>query len=181
MQLVFIYGQVASGKFTVGRELAKLTGLPLFHNHLVVDAVGAVFAFGTEPFVRLREDLWLQIIGEAARRGQSVIFTFAPEPTVDAGFPNRVRVLVESFGGAVLFVALAVPPDEQERRLLDPGRAAFGKLRSLDLLLNLRADFARCMAEMPTPDLAIDTASDSPLRAATQIAGRMSAPFIHAT
>jgi len=29
MQLVFIYGQVASGKLTVGRELAALTGLIL--------------------------------------------------------------------------------------------------------------------------------------------------------
>jgi hypothetical protein len=181
MHLVFIYGQAASGKLTVGRELAKFAGLPLFHNHLVVDAVGAVFAFGTEPFIRLREDLWLQVIGEAARRGQSLIFTFAPEPTVDAGFPNRVRALVESFGGAVLFVVLTVPPDEQERRLVAPGRSAFGKLRSLDLLLSLRAGFARCMAEMPTPDLAIDTGSNSPFHAATQIAERMSASFIRTT
>jgi hypothetical protein len=175
MQLVFIYGQVASGKFTVGRELANLTSLPLFHNHLVVDAVGAVFAFGTEPFVRLREDLWLRVIGEAALRNQSMIFTFAPEPTVDAGFPARVRALVESFGGTVLFVALTVAPDEQERRLVDLSRAEFGKLRSLDLLLNLRAGFARSMAEMPAPDLAIDTTSNSPFLAATQIAARISA------
>jgi hypothetical protein len=175
MQLVFIYGPVASGKLTVGRELATLTGLPLFHNHLVVDAVGAVFAFGTEPFVRLRENLWLQIIGEAARRDQSLIFTFAPEPTVDAGFAARVRALVKSFGGTVLFVALTVAPDEQERRLVDPSRAEFGKLQSLDVLLSLRADFTRCMAEMPAPDLAIDTSSTSPFLAATQITTRMSA------
>jgi hypothetical protein len=175
MQLVFIYGPVASGKLTVGRELTKLTSLPLFHNHLVVDAVSAVFAFGTEPFVRLREDLWLQIIGEAARRGQSLIFTFAPEPTVDAGFPARVRALVRSFGGTVLFVALTLAPGEQERRLTDPSRAAFGKLQSLDVLLSLQAAFARCMAEMPAPDLAIDTGSTSPFLAATQIAARMSA------
>jgi hypothetical protein len=175
MQLVFIYGPVASGKLTVGRELSRLTSLPLFHNHLVVDAVGAVFAFGTEPFVRLREDLWLQIIGEAACRGRSLIFTFAPEPTVDAGFPARLRALVRSFGGTVLSVALTVAPDEQERRLMDPSRSAFGKLQSLDGLRSLRADFARCMAEMPAPDLAIDTSSTSPLVAATQIKARMSA------
>jgi hypothetical protein len=175
MQLVFIYGQVASGKLTVGRELAKLTSLPLFHNHLVVDAVGAVFAFGTEPFVRLREDLWLRIIREAAHRSQSLIFTFAPEPTVDSSFPARVRALVESFGGTVLFVALTVAPDEQERRLVEPRRAEFGKLRSLDLLFDLRADFARCMAAMPAPDLTIDTSLNSPFFAATRIAAQMSA------
>jgi hypothetical protein len=43
MKLVFIDGQIASGKLTVGRDLADLTGLPLCHNHLIVDAVGAVF------------------------------------------------------------------------------------------------------------------------------------------
>jgi hypothetical protein len=77
--------------------------------------------------------------------------------------------------GTVLFVALTVAPDEQERRLADPSRAEFGKLRSLDLLLNLRADFARSMAEKPAPDLAIDTTSNSPFLAATQIAARISA------
>lgn len=174
MQLVFIYGQVAAGKLTVGRELAKLTGLPLFHNHLVVDAVGAVFGFGTEPFIRLRQDLWLQIIGEAAQRGQSLIFTFAPEPTVSPGFPAQVRALVEGFGGEVFFVALAIGPEEQERRLVDPSRTGFGKLRSLDLLLRLRADFTRCMADMPDPDLVIDTGAMSPVVAATRIAARMS-------
>jgi hypothetical protein len=173
VQLVFVYGQVASGKLTIGRELAKLTGLPLFHNHLVVDAVGAVFGFGTEPFVRLREQLWLEIIGEAARSGQSLIFTFAPEPTVDVAFAARVRALVESFGGAVLFVALTVPSDEQTRRLVEPSRAEFGKLRSPDLFLTLAADFARCMTEMPLADLTIATGSISPQLAATQIATRV--------
>jgi len=174
MQLVFLYGQVASGKLTIGRELAMVTGLPLFHNHLVVDAVGAVFAFGTEPFTRLRQDLWLQIIGEAARCGQSLIFTFAPEPTVSADFPAQVRTLVESFGGEVLFVALTVAPEEQARRLVDPSRAEFGKLRSVDLLVRLREDFIRCMVAMPTPDVVIDTGSMSPVLAATRIAARVS-------
>src|SRR5688572_4139600 len=125
MQLVFIYGQVASGKLTVARELAELTGLALFHNHLVVDAVGAVFPFGSEPFVRLREELWLRVIEEAARTGASLIFTFAPEPTVDPGFPDRTRDIVARAGGSTLFVALEVAPAEQERRLADPGRGAF--------------------------------------------------------
>jgi len=42
MKLVFIYGPPASGKLTVARELATLTGYRLFHNHLIVDAVAAV-------------------------------------------------------------------------------------------------------------------------------------------
>lgn len=69
MQIVFIYGPVAVGKLTVAREVEKLAGLPLFHNHLVVDAVGAVFPFGSEAFIRLRESFWIQTFVEAARSG----------------------------------------------------------------------------------------------------------------
>lgn len=173
MQLVFIYGQVASGKLTIGRKLSGITGLPLFHNHLIVDAVGAVFPFGTEPFRRLREELWLKIIGEAARAGKSLVFTFAPEPTVDRGFARHVQSLVQQFGGTVLFVALEIEPAEQERRLLDPSRAAFSKLRSPQLLGELRPEFVRCMAEMPAPDITIDTAVVSSEGAARQIAERV--------
>ncbi len=55
MKLVFIYGPPASGKLTVARELAALTGYKLFHNHLVVEALrGAVAEAGGElVFVRL--------------------------------------------------------------------------------------------------------------------------------
>ena len=68
MDLVFMHGPVAAGKLTVARELSHLTGFRLFHNHLTVDAVAAVFDFGSEPFILLREQIWLAIFREAAHR-----------------------------------------------------------------------------------------------------------------
>ena len=53
MKLIFIWGPAASGKLTVARELEKLTGLPVFHNHLVVDALLEKLPFGDPEFVRL--------------------------------------------------------------------------------------------------------------------------------
>ncbi len=169
MQVVVLPGPVASGKLTIAREVSRRTGLALFHNHLVVDAVAAVFPFGSESFIRLREHFWLQTVHEAARAGRSLVFTFAPEPTVSQGFPAILRAAVEASAGRVIAVALTVPPDEQERRLTDPSRDAFGKLRSLDILRRLRAHFAACEAAMPTPDLVTDTAATSPGDAATEI------------
>jgi len=176
MQLVFLYGQVASGKLTVARELAARTGFALFHNHLVVDAVMAVFPFGSEPFVRLREKLWLEVIGEAVAAERSLIFTFAPEKTVAADFPKRVLDLVEAGGGEVLLVALEVSAGEQERRLMRPDRADFGKLQDMDLLRARRDSFVQCMAQMPPPDLRIDTGLYRPAEAAVQIAARLPRP-----
>jgi hypothetical protein len=169
MRVVFIYGPPASGKLTIARELAKRTGMALFHNHLIVDAVGAVFPFGSETFVLLREQFWLAVFAEAAREGRSLIFTFAPEPTVAPGFAERVRGLVRSAGGEVMFVELTVPQEEQERRLAAPDRAAFGKLQSLDLLRRLRSEFGVCLAAMPEPAVTIDTAAFEPAAATEAI------------
>lgn len=173
MQLVFIYGQVAAGKLTVARELSARTGVALFHNHLIVDAVAAVFPFGSEPFVRLRERFWLDVIENAAMTGTSLIFTFAPEPTVDPTFPRRAAEAVANAGGSTLFVSLEVASDVQEQRLLSPERAAFGKLTSLPLLRSLRPDLARCFSEMPRADLRIETTHTDPSEAAEAIMRRM--------
>jgi len=169
MKLVFIYGQAASGKLTIARELAERTGMALFHNHLIVDAVHAVFPFGSEAFVKLRERFWLETFSEAAKAGRSLIFTFAPEATVAPDFAKRVRALVQSAGGEVIFVALKVPEDEQERRIMAPDRAAHGKLRSIDLLRELRDQFDASMANMPKPAITIDTAMVRPDEAALAI------------
>jgi hypothetical protein len=175
MEVVFVYGPPGAGKLTVGRRLARLTGLPLFHNHLVVDAVGAVFPFGSEQFVRLRQSFWLQTFTEAARSGRSLIFTFAPEATVNASFPDRVRAAVEPFGGSVVFISLTVSREEQERRIGDPSRSEFGKLTSLDLLRELRDGFETSAAAMPVAELSIDTDTCDPVEAAACIASYLSA------
>jgi hypothetical protein len=43
MKLVVILGSGAVGKMTVGQELAKVTGLRLFHNHMGLEMVMEVF------------------------------------------------------------------------------------------------------------------------------------------
>lgn len=166
MRLIFLYGPVASGKLTIGRLVAERTGIPLFHNHLIVDAVAAVFPFGSEEFVRLRETFWLETILSAARAGRSLIFTFAPEPTVAAVFPEPLSQMVTACNGKVLNVALTLDEEEQERRLVRPERAEFGKLRSPETLRALRVAMEACMEKMPASALRIDTGSTSPSDAA---------------
>jgi hypothetical protein len=173
MKLVFIFGPAASGKLTVARELSALTGLPLFHNHLVVDAVAAVFPFGSPQFIRLRGQMWMTMFEEAARAQRSLIFTFAPEPTVPEDFPERVRELVASHGGEVVFIQLEVAQEIQEARIGDESRRKFGKLVSLDLLRELRPAFEACEARMPEAALAVDTGLAPPVVAALQIAEKL--------
>ena len=43
MKLVFIIGDAAVGKMTVGQELMKTTGLRLFHNHMSIEPIIEIF------------------------------------------------------------------------------------------------------------------------------------------
>ena len=54
MKLVIIFGPHAVGKMTVGQELAKRTGLKLFHNHMTIEVVSDLFENipGVKPTTR---------------------------------------------------------------------------------------------------------------------------------
>lgn len=162
MQLIFIHGAPAVGKLTVARELAALTGLRLFHNHLTVDLVSAVFDFGSEAFITLRERIWLAVFREAAQRKVSLIFTFNPESTVRAGFIRETIDTVESEGGSVVFVELTCAPDELERRIESPSRSRFGKLRSLAQYRELQQAGAFAFPTLPDSGLSLDTTQQAP-------------------
>src|SRR5882672_7012964 len=162
MDLIFLHGPAAVGKLTVARELAQMTGFRLFHNHLIVDALTAVFDFGTEPFIVLREQVWIAIFREAAQHNVSLIFTFAPERTVRLSFIQHTVEAVESAGGRVLFVELACPTEELGRRIESASRATFGKLRSLALFRELSQTGAFAYPPLPDSGMFIDTSQMSP-------------------
>jgi cytidylate kinase len=170
MRLIFVHGPAASGKLTVARALSARTGIGLFHNHLVVDALLAAFDFGSEPFMRLREEFWLAVFSESAKAGRSLIFTFAPERSVRPRFIADTIAAVEAHGGAVSFVALTVSEAEQARRLDAASRREFAKLKSPELLRQLQASGAFDFPPLPGPDLTIDTGTTPPEAAASRIA-----------
>jgi hypothetical protein len=177
VKLIFIWGGPASGKLTVARELARLTSLPLFHNHLVVDTLLERLPFGDPEFIRLREAMWMAAFETAATSSHSLIFTFQPEDTVRDDFPPRVVELVDGLGGAVKFARLVVSREEQERRIANASRKEFKKLVSLDLLRDLRGSFLEAEAAMPAADLVIDSEIDNPETAARRIASAFGLPI----
>ncbi len=168
--LIFIWGGAASGKLTVARALSRLTSLPVFHNHLVVDALLERLPFGDPEFVRLREAMWMAAFETAASQKRSLIFTFAPEPTVSEGFPARVEEMMARHGAAVRYVRLVLSHEEQERRIGNDSRREFRKLVSLDLLRELRADFQGCESAMPPAELVINSEIDDPETSGRRIA-----------
>ncbi len=176
MKLIFIHGPAAAGKLTIARALSRLTGIGVFHNHLVVDTLLAAFDFGSAPFVKLREPMWLSVFEEAAVADISLIFTFAPEATVSTSFVPEAIAVVERHGGQVCFARLTLPVEEQERRVVAPARAEFKKLRSLEILRANRKTGAADYPALPDSGLIIDTSLGSPEETARRIAAHFALP-----
>lgn len=169
MLCVFIHGPVAAGKLTVARALQSRSGLPLFHNHLAVDAALALFPFGSPEFVRLRHAIWIAGFREAAASGRSFIFTFHPEASVPPAFIGEAVSIVEGAGGRVVFVALTCAEGEIERRISDPSRTMFRKLGALDDYRRLRDSGAFAFQDLPPAALEIATDRRTPGDAAAEI------------
>lgn len=171
MKLIFLHGLPGVGKLTVARELSKLTGFKVFHNHLTVDLLLSVFEFGSPQFVELREKIWLDVFSEAAEaKLDGLIFTFAFERTVRGDFIQRVRSAVESAGGEVIFIKLDCSERDLEQRLTNPEREAFGKLNSVDQFRELRGAGAFVHPETPPDRLVLDTTELSATATAAKIA-----------
>jgi len=171
MRLIFLYGLPATGKHTIAQHLATLTGYKLFHNHLAVDLLLPVFDFGTQPFVELREQIWLSVFDHAAAANlPGLIFTFAPERTVRPTFiPATLDILARN-NATVDFIELTCPLPELHQRLANLSRQRFQKLTSTTLFDQLRADGVFDATHMPTPRLTLDTSVHTPEAAAEAIA-----------
>jgi adenylate kinase len=173
VKLIFLHGLPGVGKLTVAREVAKLTGFGVFHNHLAVDLVGAVFEFGSRPFVELREKIWLDVFSQAAVNLSGLIFTFAFDATVRGDFIENARRVIESAGGEVLFVELRCSEEELERRIEQPARRRFGKLSSAGQFRELREAGAFVDPGIPVGRLVLDTTELSAPDAARRIVGEL--------
>lgn len=114
MNLVFVYGPPAVGKHTVGSELARLTGYRLFHNHLTIPAVNAIFEEESHPERgRLLKDLRLTSIAAAAKVGINLIFTasYSGDPDDQVFIQNIADIVEGTPGGQMMYVQLTAPQD----------------------------------------------------------------------
>jgi hypothetical protein len=125
MKFVLIFGPQAVGKMTVGQELAKITGLKLFHNHMTIEMVTPIFDFGTKEGQRLVSLFRKEIFETAAKSDlEGLIFTYvwAFNHPSDWNYVNEVCKIFESRGGTVYFVELEADLNERLERNKSPHR-----------------------------------------------------------
>ena len=175
MHVVFIHGPAASGKHTIGTHVARTLGIPLFHNHLAVDAALALFEFGSPGFCRLRAAIWSAAFAEAAVAGRSFVFTFHPEASVDPALIETLTESVRAHGGEVVFVELLASPEAIVQRLDQPSRRRFGKLTDVALYRSIERAGGFAFPPLPPPSLRVDTEAHTPEQSAALIVASLRA------
>lgn len=114
MHLLNIIGPAAAGKMTVGREVCRLTGFRLFHNHLSIEPLLEVFEFGTPSFHRLNSMIRREVIREAVTADlPGLVFSFVwnLDDPADAVLLRELIAPVVDAGAPVDFVELVAPLD----------------------------------------------------------------------
>lgn len=111
MKLVLIFGDSAVGKMTVGQELAKITGLRLFHNHVAIEPVLEVFgSFDGKVIARLRDVIFEEF---AASDWYGLIFTYMFAFDMPSDWENIQRIkdlfLAQNPGTEFFHVELVAP------------------------------------------------------------------------
>ena len=114
MKLVFVLGNAAVGKMTVGQALMKITELRLFHNHMTIEPVIEIFGkYDSKTINELRELIFKNF---AASDNYGMIFTLmmAFDQQSDWDYLEHIKSIFAPYGTEFYYVELIAP---QEIRL----------------------------------------------------------------
>ena len=116
MKLVLLIGNSAVGKMTVSQELAKITGLRLFHNHMMIEPVLEIFGqWRPDVTQRLRQVIFEEF---AKSDNYGMIFTFmwAFDMQSDWDYVDLVKGIFDLPEEDVYYVELIAPQEVRLQR-----------------------------------------------------------------
>lgn len=116
MKLLFMIGNAAVGKMTVGQELAKITGLRLFHNHMAIEPVLEIFGdFNSTAIGRIRRVVFEEF---AKTDNYGMIFTYmwAFDQQSDWDYVEQVKSIFEPYGTEFYYVELVASKEARLER-----------------------------------------------------------------
>ena len=122
MKLLLLIGDAAVGKMTVGQELAKLTDMKLFHNHMTIEPVIEIFGrFDGKTSNRLREVIFEEF---SVSDNYGLIFTYlwAFDMESDWNYIAYVRDIFEKQGATIYCAELVAPQEIRLKRNVTENR-----------------------------------------------------------
>ncbi|MEA4921625.1 MAG: shikimate kinase [Clostridiaceae bacterium] len=117
MKLVFLIGNAAVGKMTVGQELCGLTGLRLFHNHMAIEPVLEIFGKFYGPAIKGIREIIFEEFAKTDAYGLVFTYMWAFDLQSDWDYVEHVRGIFKKHhpDAEVIYVELIA---SQEVRLV---------------------------------------------------------------
>ncbi len=122
MKLVFILGDAAVGKMTVGQELMKITDLRLFHNHMTIEPVIEIFGrYDGKTISEMRDVIFRNF---AASENDGMIFTMMMDFSMPSEWEylDHIRKFFEPYGTEFYYVELIAPQEIRLKRNITENR-----------------------------------------------------------
>ena len=122
MKLLFIIGDAAVGKMTVGQELMKITELRLFHNHMTIEPVIEIFGrYDGKTISEIREVIFKNY---AASDNYGMIFTLMMDFDLPSEWEylDNVKGIFEPYGTDFYYVELIAPQEIRLKRNISENR-----------------------------------------------------------
>ena len=122
MKLVLLIGNGAVGKMTVGQELAKITDLRLFHNHMMIEPVLEIFnEFRGSTIQRLRQVIF-EDFAKTDNYGMIFTFMWAFDMPSDWEYVDWVKGIFGLPEEDVYYVELIAPQEVRLQRNVTENR-----------------------------------------------------------
>ena len=124
MKVLFLFGNAAVGKMTVGQELMKITDLRLCHNHMTIEPVLEIFGkFDKNTIIRLRDVIYEEF-AKSDNYGIILTFMWAFDEQEDWDYFAHIREIFEAHGAEFYYVELVASREVRLARNITENRLA---------------------------------------------------------
>ena len=122
MKLVILIGNAAVGKMTVGQELAKITGLRLFHNHMMIEPVLEIFGQWRPDITQRLRQVIFEEFAKSDNYGMIFTFMWAFDMQSDWDYIDWVKGIFGLPAKDVYYVELIAPQEVRLERNVTENR-----------------------------------------------------------
>ncbi len=116
MKLVFIIGNAAVGKMTVGQELTKITDLRLFHNHMTIEPILDIFGYFNGKAITRMRDVIFEEFAETNNYGLIFTYMWAFDQQSDWDYIEHVRDIFKKYNADIYYVELVASKEVRLQR-----------------------------------------------------------------
>ena len=122
MKLLFLFGDAAVGKMTVGQELCKITDLRLFHNHMTIEPVLDIFGYFSGGTIKKLRNVIFEDFAASDNYGMIFTFMWAFDEPSEWKYVEEIRKIFEPYGTEFYYAELVADIETRLERNKTPNR-----------------------------------------------------------